>query len=100
MTEYLDVRFSHMTLVGERFTVSHNGVDVIKSTKNPEHDGARYLADAGYTGRVVSRYNGRECIGGDIEQMAGRTVSENDKHGPRISKFAPFRAIETQDGED
>lgn len=100
MTQYLDIDFSHTAPNGQRFSVSHNGAQVIKSTKNPEHDGARYLRDAGYAGEMITRVKGKDSLIGDIEQCAKRTISETDRHGPRSVKFVPFdRAPDTQGAE-
>src|SRR5262245_5197129 len=71
---------------GLRYRVTHNGVTLIESTKNPEFDSARALLAQGIVGQleVWRRGASSPAMRLDIEKGARLTVEEGDVEGLRF----------------
>jgi hypothetical protein len=84
---------------GERYCVTHNGVTLIESTKNPEFDSARALLALGIFGRIEVWRRGASspAMRLDIEKCARLTVEEGDCEGLR---FVPWRPLSLDNVSD
>lgn len=79
-----------VTSRGQGYSVSFNGVTIITNTRDPGPDACRYLVALGYQGRMEMWDNERpypRLVFHDIEKAARLTVSETERHGPRIVTF-------------
>src|SRR5262245_7464646 len=76
---------------GQRYRVTHNGVPLIESTKNPEFDSARALLARGIVGQVEVWRHGVSFPASrfDVRRAANVTVSETDRDGLRITRWQP-----------
>jgi hypothetical protein len=76
---------------GQRYRVTHNGVLLIGSTKNPEFDSARALLARGIVGQVeVWRHDvNYPAMRFDVEKAAKLTIEESDRSGPRFIRWQP-----------
>lgn len=82
-----------ITSRGQGYSVSFNGETIITSTRNPEFDACRHLVELGYQGRMEMWDNERpypRMVVHDIEKAARLTVSETERHGPRIVRYDPL----------
>lgn len=81
-----------LTSSGVRYEVRHRGQVIIKSSRVPTMDAARYLRDAGFDGKMQTKHAGSDRImsTGPIEWFADKTISEGADHGPRVAKFREF----------
>ena len=79
---------------GDRYRVMHNGLVIVESSRDPEHDACRVLVALGVTGILETRHSGSSIVSirKDIERGAMRAVIENKHEGPRIGRFKPFEA--------
>jgi len=77
---------------GLRYRVTHNGVTLIESTKNPEFDSARALLAQGIVGQleVWRRGASSPAMRLDIEKVARLTVEEGDVEGLRFVRWRPL----------
>ena len=77
---------------GYRYDVEHDGVIVVRGSKVPLCDAARWCAGEGKNGKVeVWRYGGSgPAMIAEIERMASRTVRETETMSPRFVKWVPF----------
>ena len=64
--------------------------EVIACSTEPLFAACRELVKRGITGHIRKYRDGMLCTEGDIEQLAGLTVRENDTDGIRIRKYVPF----------
>jgi hypothetical protein len=71
--------------------VTHNGVTLIESTKNPEFDSARALLARGIVGQVEVWRHGASfpSMRLDIEKAARLTAKEGDRDGLRFARWHP-----------
>ena len=76
---------------GQRYRVIHNGVTLIESTNNPEFDSARALLTRGIVGQVEVWRHGANfpAMRLDVEKAARLTIEENDRSGPRFTRWHP-----------
>ena len=76
---------------GQRYRVTHNGVTLIESTKNPEFDSARALLARGIVGQVEVWRHGASfpAMRFDIEKAAKLTIEDGDRSGPRFTRWQP-----------
>ena len=76
---------------GQRYRVTHNGVTLIESTKNPEFDSARALLARGIVGQVEVWRHGASfpAMRLDIEKAAKLTIEDGDRSGPRFTRWQP-----------
>jgi hypothetical protein len=72
--------------------VTHNGVTLIESTKNPEFDSARALLALGIVGQLeVWRCDASfPAMRLDIENAARLTVEEGDREGLPFVRWRPI----------
>lgn len=96
MSAIIDIERTHISGTGQRYRVWHDGNVLIESTKNAFFDSARALSAKGVTGRLQMRRKGRDQIDmtGLIAVAATFTISETERHGPRLIKWAPHFASE------
>jgi len=73
---------------GQRHCVTHNGVTLIESTKNPEFDSTRELLALGVIGPVEVWRSGTSfpAMRLDIEKAAKLTIEESDRVGPSFAR--------------
>ena len=92
MSAIIDIEAIHRTAKAQMYRVWHDGSVLIESCKSPEHDAARKLSAMGVTGRMQTRRLGQSRV--DMEMLiavaAAKTVSETQKHGPRVVRWAAF----------
>ena len=71
--------------------MTHNGVTLIESTKNPEFDSARALLARGIVGQVEVWRHGASfpAMRLDIEKAAKLTIEDGDRSGPRFTRWQP-----------
>jgi hypothetical protein len=80
---------------GQRYRVTHNGVQLVDSSRNPEFDACRALLGKGITGRLEVWHKGWPqgdefpAMRLDIEKGARLTVEEGDRIGPRFARWRP-----------
>lgn len=82
-----------VTSRGQGYSVSFNGETIITNTRDPAFYACRHLAELGYQGRMEMWDNERpypRLVIHDIEKAARLTVSETERHGPRIVRYAPM----------
>lgn len=82
-----------ITSRGQGYSVSFNGETIVTNTRNPEFDACRHLVAQGYQGRMEMWDNERSyprMVFHDIEKAARLTVSETERHGPRIVRYDPM----------
>jgi hypothetical protein len=86
---------------GERYEVIFNG-EVILTSPMPEFAACRVLNERGITGMARFWREGKSVwhLQVDIAAGAGRTVTENAKGGPRITKWAPSDWFKKPEDED
>lgn len=58
--------------------------------RTPIFYAARILANQGLSGKINVYRDGALACPGTIERMAGWTVTENEKTGPKFSKWQPM----------
>jgi hypothetical protein len=78
---------------GQGYSVSFNGETIITNTRNPAADACRHLVALGYRGRMEMWENERphpRLVFHDIKKAARLTVSETERHGPRIVRYDPM----------
>lgn len=77
---------------GDRYRVLHDGLVIVASSRDPEHDTCRALLEMGITGKLETWHAGAAypSMRLDIERGAGRTVIENERSGPRLGRWRPF----------
>jgi hypothetical protein len=77
---------------GDRWRVLHDGIVIIESSRDPEHDAARALEALGLTGTIETRHVGSTVVSMrlDIVTAVRRTVIEGDRSGPRFGPWRPF----------
>ncbi len=77
---------------GDRWRVAHDGIVIVKSSREPEHDAARALSALGLTGTIETRHIGSTVVSMrlDILKAASRTVIENERTGPTFGRWQPF----------
>jgi hypothetical protein len=77
---------------GLRYRVTHNGVTLIESTKNPEFDSARALLAQGIVGQLEVWRCGASfpAMRLDIDKAARLTVEEGDREGLRFVRWRPI----------
>ena len=80
--ERWDVYIETASLTGMRL--------VVANSKNPECEASRELLAWGVLGKATTFRNGTPAMSFDVEEMAGLTVRENEKGGPKIVKHVPF----------
>jgi hypothetical protein len=80
---------------GLRYRLTHNGVTLIESTKNPEFDAARALLARGIVGQLEIWRRGASspAMRLDIEKGARLTVEEGDCEGLRFVRWRHYRSI-------
>ena len=92
---------------GQYYRVNYRGAPLIDETWNPEFEACRALVARGITGRLeIWRYrqDHPDVIIPDIAKTAEWTVEENEKWGPRFTRWrprpedAPRKAISLSDG--
>ena len=76
---------------GRRYHVTHNGVTLIESTKNPEFDSARALLARAIVGQVEVWRHGASfrAMRFDVEKAAKLTIEDGDRSGPRFTRWQP-----------
>jgi hypothetical protein len=76
---------------GQRYRVTHNGVTLIESTRNPEFESARALLAQGIVGQVEVWRHGAisPAMQFGIENTAKLTIEEGDRTGPRFVPWYP-----------
>ena len=76
---------------GQRYRVTHNGVTLIESTKNPEFDSARALLARAIVGQVEVWRHGASfpAMRFDVEKTAKLTIEDGDRSGPRFTRWQP-----------
>jgi hypothetical protein len=78
---------------GHPYSVSFQGETIIPKTYNPSHDACRSLTEQGYHGALEVWGEGGtypRIIINNIEKAAKWTVSEGEKHGPRVVRYRPL----------
>ena len=77
---------------GDRWRVLHDGIVIVESSRDPEHDAARALAALGLTGTIETRHAGSAIVAMrfDIAKAAGRTVIEGERTGPKFGRWQQF----------
>lgn len=88
------------TASGYRYCVRDtDGSVMIERSRVPLHDAARRLAGDGKFGKLVmARYpDSSPCLHGDILRLSKQTIMENEKHGPRVTKFYEFDRVSPDD---
>ncbi len=77
---------------GDRWRVSLDGLVIVESSRDPEHDAARVLQGLGQSGTLETRHAGSPTISMrlDIVKAASRTVIENERTGPTFGRWQPF----------
>lgn len=88
-----------ITSKGQAYSVSFYGETIITNTLNPSGDACRYLVSRGFQGPLEVWDNERPYARyrfPDIEKAARLTVSENERHGPRIVAFKPMSGDQRQ----
>lgn len=78
---------------GRPYSVSFDGETIIPKTYNPSHDACRSLTEQGYRGALEVWGQGEtypRMIINDIERAAKLTVSETERHGPRVVRYKPL----------
>jgi len=77
---------------GQLYRVHYAGAVLVESSRNPEFDGARALADKRITGRVEVWRRGctSPAMRLDIEKAARLTVEEGDVEGLRFVRWRPL----------
>lgn len=80
------------TARGDRWRVLHDGIVIVESSRDPEHDAARALKALVLTGIIETRHAGSATVAMrlDIEKAAGRTVIEGERTGPKFGRWQPF----------
>lgn len=81
------------TSKGQSYSVTFNGETIIINTRNPAGDACRYLLSQGHQGRMEMWDKERpypRLVFHDIAKAAWLTVSENERHGPRIVRHEPM----------
>jgi hypothetical protein len=64
--------------------------EIIACSTEPLFAACRALVKRGDTGHIRKYRDGMLCTEGDIEQLAGLTVSETDSEGVRVRKYKPM----------
>ena len=79
---------------GYRYDVELDGEVIVRRSRVPALDAARWLRGAGKDGVLeVWRYGGSgPCMIAEISRAACRTVVESERHGPRFGKWQAFDA--------
>jgi hypothetical protein len=74
------------------YDIEHDGELVVKLSKSPLCDAARWCASNGKTGKVEVWRHGSSfpAMTGEISKYANLTVTEPDKGPPRFIKWQPF----------
>lgn len=90
----IEIEKTNMAGTGQRYRVLHDGQEIVASTKDPEHDGARALVEIGadlddtlavsHAGRVGYTMTGR------LGFFAGHRTSEGDATSPRTIPWVPY----------
>jgi len=80
---------------GPYYRVDLESEVLLARTFKPFHDACRALVARGHTGPAEQWRDGKLSMSTrDIERTAGFTVTENETHGPRITKYVPFERPE------
>lgn len=82
-----------VTSRGQGYSVSFNGETIITKTHDPAFSACRHFVALGYRGRLEMWDNERpypRLVVHDIEKAARLTVSETERHGPRIVRYDPM----------
>lgn len=82
-----------VTSRGQGYSVSFNGETIITNTRDPAFSACRRLVTFGHRGRMEMWDNKRpypRLVIHDIEKAARLTVSETERHGPRIVRYDPM----------
>ena len=74
---------------GDRWRVTHAGLVIIESSRDPEHDACRALLEMGVTGKLETWHAGAAfpSMRLDIERGARRTDIENRRCGPKLGRW-------------
>lgn len=77
---------------GYRYDIEHEGEVVVRGSRVPLCDAARWCQGVGKNGLLeVWRYGGSgPAMKGEIQRYAGLTVRETKTIGPRFEKWVPF----------
>ena len=77
---------------GDRYRVTHAGLVLVESSRDPAHDACRALLALGLTGTLETRHASSPIVSirMDIERGARRTVIETERCGPRFRRWRPF----------
>ena len=73
---------------GDRYRVIRDGLVIVESSRDPEHDTCRTLVALGVTGTLQTWRIGcpYPCVRLDIEKGAGHCVVENGRSGPSFRR--------------
>ena len=74
---------------GYRYECHLSGAHLVTS-HNPEYAACRKLLALGHTGKARFFRGEQHASSLDIERGARRTISENSKHGPKVTKYHEF----------
>jgi hypothetical protein len=77
---------------GQRYRVKYQGAILVHETWCPELDAARALLARGIVGRLEIWRSGKcypDMLIPDIANAAGLSVEENEKWGPRFTRWRP-----------
>ena len=98
MSAEIKIEVRGYSATGVRYRVFHDGAILIESCRNPFLDAARALSKNNVTGRLRMSRVGSDQIDAEglIAILATKTISETERHGPRIVKFVA-REFELED---
>jgi hypothetical protein len=77
---------------GPKYDVLYKGTTIIRRSRDPEHDAARWLLSQGITGPMTTlSKDGRPRMHFDIERAAGLSVVETSRDGLQVIKHRPLK---------
>src|SRR4051812_23731762 len=78
------------TTSAQRYRVIFKGQIILDDVTDPEYSAARQLRALGYTGKLLTYFNGRPSMTLDIDRAALLTTSEGPATRLRVVKWRPF----------
>ncbi len=74
----------------QRFRVTFKGQPILDDVADPEFATARYLKALGYSGKLLTYFNGTPSIVLEIDRAALLATSEGSATSLRVVKWRPF----------
>lgn len=106
MTGFIEIIIwpTHVTGIGQRYRVEHDGYVLLESTPDPFYNSARALLDVGVDPDDVMVMVDGPCSMPSLHTRIGwaalYTVSETAAHGPQRVKWSPYSGPPRKDSDE